>query len=91
MIGGDEARVAMQPSGEDHGLGQPPRLARKVAEYRLRHVLRRLGIAAELAPRRGEHQVDVTSDEFGKGGFVPALRIGSEQFGVVVAVIHFTP
>jgi hypothetical protein len=82
-VSGGEPRGFIQPAGEHSPVAQSGRLFGKDEEDRLGHVLRVLGVG-NATQRDGVNQIDVTTNQLGKGRF----RFAAGVFPHQVHVFH---
>ncbi|MCI0745555.1 MAG: hypothetical protein L0Y58_09135 [Verrucomicrobia subdivision 3 bacterium] len=79
-LGGDKARVAVQPPAK-HGVARELlRVAREAGEDGLRDILSQLHITLDNAKSRGIDEINIARDKFTESGFRAVCDILAKQF-----------
>jgi hypothetical protein len=87
-FGGSVVRAGVKPAGESLAANETCRLARKVRENQLRHVLCQVRVAIQLPQRRRINEVEMPPHQFGEGIFGIGFRVAAQQFTIRC---HFQP
>ena len=83
-LGGRELGAEVEPAGERGPVAQGRRLAGEGDEDGLRHIVGKVGVAADAAPGGGVDQPDVALHELREGVPGAGCDVMAEKFGVVV-------
>jgi hypothetical protein len=91
-LGRGEARAGVEPARHHFPRREHPRFARKVDKNRLRHLLGRVRIAAQMPQRRRVNQVHMPVHDLREGRLRAFVSVAAEQLRVTRhGVCHYSP
>jgi hypothetical protein len=79
---GGEMRAGVKSAGQSFAARKRLRFSRKVGENGLRHVLRKVRVAADLPERGGINEIHMAFHQFGEGIFGICPGKSPKQFGI---------